>query len=77
MGLPVKSIVRACWLGERIVLAVRTDAGHQLVLDDADRHVAVDHEREPTEHLLLSYAVGVTGEHVTDSVRERFVVCHA
>ena len=41
-------------LGRGIPMAIRANAKHHVVLEDAATHVALDHEAQPAEHLLLN-----------------------
>jgi hypothetical protein len=72
---PVKSIGRAVWSRERFVLAVGIEPDDQLVTVDAAAHVALDHERQPAEHLAFADldAPGKEGAHARSKV---FVVGH-
>ena len=62
-------------LAERLLVAVRTDADHQIVAGDADEHPAAAQERESAEHLAL-FDVVVGAERETDPIRQFLVVGH-
>ena len=73
---PPGKVHRACVRPrDGIVVGVRTQPDHEVVVDDADGHPIADHERDPSEHLLLGDVVAVS-EHSSDPLGQRFVVRH-
>ena len=62
-------------LRQRFVQVLLADAHHKFAAEDAAGHVAVEHEAQTAEHLLLAHA-RPSGQQVTDAAGKGFVVGH-
>jgi hypothetical protein len=62
-------------LRQQLLVFLRADFQHQIILDDAAAHPPVDHEGEPAEHSLFD-DVRAIGQHCSNTGGEAFIERH-
>jgi hypothetical protein len=62
-------------LGERVIIAIGTDADDEVKFVHAAAHVPVQHKPDPAEHFFLNEA-GLALENLADALGQAFIKCH-